>query len=67
VVTVQKVSPPSEETRKKLSEANKGKRFSEETRAKMSVAKKNMSDETRAKMSAAQKERYRDKGQAHPA
>ena len=55
---------PSEETRKKLSEAQKGennpmygKHHSEETRNKMSEAKKGMqhSEETRKKMSEAKK------------
>ena len=57
----------SEETRRKLSDANRGKNhpnygktFSEETRRKMSAFKKNMSDETRAKYSAA------NTGENHP-
>ena len=54
----------SEETRRKKSEArkgrppnNKGKKASEETRRKMSEAHKNISDETRSKMSDANKGR----------
>ena len=57
----------SEETRRKLSDANRGKNhpnygktFSEETRRKMSASKKNMSDETRKKMSEVKK------GEHHP-
>ena len=57
----------SEETRRKLSDANRGKNhpnygktFSEETRRKMSASKKNMSDETRKKMSEVKK------GENHP-
>ena len=47
----------SEETRIKLSEANKGKSLSEETRRKISEAKKgkSLSEETRRKMSEAKK------------
>ena len=45
----------SDETRKKLSEANKGRTYSEETRKKMSEANKNPSKETRKKMSEARK------------
>ena len=47
----------SDETRKKMSEANKGRTFSEETRRKMSESHKNMSEETRRKLSEAQKGR----------
>ena len=43
----------SEETRRKLSEAAKGKKHSEETKKKMSESHKNISDETRKKMSLA--------------
>ncbi len=57
----------SEETRRKLSDANRGKNHpnygkttSLETKAKMSASKKNMSDETRAKYSAA------NTGENHP-
>ena len=57
----------SEETRRKLSDANRGKNHpnygkttSLETKAKMSASKKNMSDETRAKYSAA------NAGENHP-
>jgi len=57
----------SEETRRKLSDANRrknhpnyGKTTSLETKAKMSASKKNMSDETRAKYSAA------NTGENHP-
>ena len=50
----------SEETRKKISEANKGKHLSEETRIKISEAQKGKkrSEETRIKMSAAAKRRW---------
>lgn len=55
----------SDETRNKMSAAhkgwvpwNKGKTLSNEHKAKMSVAAKNISEETRAKMSASQKARY---------
>jgi group I intron endonuclease len=48
---------PSEETRRKLSEANKGKKRSEETRRKISEAAKNPSEETRRKISEANKRR----------
>ena len=51
---------PSEETKMNISVANKGKTHSEESRKKMSEAKKNMSDETRRKMSEA------SKGENHP-
>ena len=47
----------STETRKKLSEAQKGKTASEETRKKMSESLKNPSEETRKKMSKASKGR----------
>jgi hypothetical protein len=57
----------SEETRRKLSDANRGKNHpnygkttSLETKAKISASKKNMSDETRAKYSAA------NTGENHP-
>ena len=57
----------NEETRRKLSDANRGKNHpnygkttSLETKAKMSASKKNMSDETRAKYSAA------NTGENHP-
>lgn len=48
---------PTEETRRKLSEANKGKTRSEETRQKLSEAHtgKTLSEETRQKMSEAKK------------
>ena len=53
---------PSEETRRKLSEANKGKPahnkgvpMSEEQKKKLSESKKNISDETRKKISEAKK------------
>ena len=57
----------SAETRKKISEAGKGRSpwnkglrniYSEETRRKMSEAKKNMSEETRRKISEANYRRY---------
>jgi len=47
----------SEEARRKISEARKGKILSVEHRAKMSESHKNISDETRRKMSEAQKGR----------
>ena len=47
----------SEETRRKMSEAHKGKKPSPETRRKMSEAHKNPSEETRRKMSERQKGR----------
>jgi len=47
----------TEETRAKISEANKGRTHSSETRAKMSAAARNISPETRAKMSEAAKKR----------
>ena len=46
---------PSEETKKKMSLSNKGKKRSEETRKKIAEAKKNMSSETRKKLSEANK------------
>ncbi len=47
----------SEETRKKLSEANKGKKLSEETKKKLSEANKGkkLSEETKKKLSEVQK------------
>ena len=45
----------SDETRKKISEAKKGHKHSEETKAKMSEANKNPTEETRLKMSLAKK------------
>ncbi len=48
---------PSEETRRKLSDAGKGKTASEETRKRMSEASKNPSEETRRKISEASKGR----------
>lgn len=53
---------PSDNTKKKMSEANKGKKLSEETRKKMSDAKKNMSEETKKKMSEARKGKTPNKG-----
>jgi len=50
-----KMKYPSEETRRKMSEASKGKKYSDEAKRKMSEAKKNMSDETKRKMSEAKK------------
>ena len=47
--------PKSEETKRKMSESRKGKKFSDETRRNMSRAKSNMSDETKRKMSEAHK------------
>jgi hypothetical protein len=41
----------SEETRRKMSEARKGTTSSQETKSKISKAKRNMSEETRRKMS----------------
>ena len=60
---------PSEETRKKLSEANKGQSPSKETRKKMSEAHKGMhpSEETRKKLSEAKKGRQAwNKGRPGP-
>ena len=45
----------SDETRRKISEANRRRTHSEETRRKLSEAAKNMSDETRRKMSESHK------------
>lgn len=45
----------SEETRRKLSIANLGKRHSDETKNRISIAKKNQSEETRRKISIANK------------
>ena len=45
----------SDETKKKMSESHKGVKKSEETRRKMSEAKRNVSDETRRRMSEWQK------------
>ena len=45
----------SKEVRNRISEAKIGKRLSEETKHKMSEAKKNMSEETRRKISEAKK------------
>ena len=52
-------APVSEETRAKLSEANRGKHLSGETRAKLSAANRGQhrSEETRAKLSEAAKNR----------
>ena len=47
----------SEETRRKMSEAHKGRKLSEEHRRKLSEAHKNPSEETRRKMSEGQKGR----------
>ena len=41
----------SDETRRRMSEAHKGRNVSEETKIKLSVASKNPSEETRRKMS----------------
>ncbi len=49
----------SEETKRKISEANKGKKRSEETKRKMSLSKQNMSEETKRKMSEANKGKKR--------
>ena len=49
------ISNPSEETRKKISDAQKGKTHTEESRKKMSESKKNISEETRRKMSQSSK------------
>ncbi len=43
----------SEKTKKKISEANKGKKRSEETKKKISKSQQNMSEETKNKMSKA--------------
>jgi hypothetical protein len=45
----------SDETKKRMSEAGKGRIFSEEHMRKLSVAKKNISEETRRKLSEVQK------------
>lgn len=45
----------SEETKNKMSEAHKGKKLSEETRRRLSEARKNMSEETKKKIGAAKK------------
>ena len=45
-----KIGPFSEEHRKKIGEANKGRKLSQETRKKISEALKNPSEETREKM-----------------
>ena len=45
----------TDETRRKISEARKGKHHTAETRCKMSKANRNISDETRRKMSEAHK------------
>lgn len=45
----------SEETKRKIAAGNLGKKMSDETRIKMSVAAKNRSPETRARMGAARK------------
>ena len=55
----------SDEAKKKLREANKGKKLSEETRKKMSEAKKNMSEETRRKIAEAHKGRQPMLGKHH--
>lgn len=47
----------SQSTKLKIGIANKGKFFSEEHKAKLSIARKNISDETRIKMSNSQKGR----------
>ena len=47
------ISNPSEETRRKMSESQKGRTCSEETRIKLSEANKNPSEETRRKKSDA--------------
>lgn len=47
--------PTSDEAKKKISEAKKGFRHSEETKQKMSLAKRQMSDETKQKMSIAKR------------
>lgn len=43
------------ETRRRMSEAHKGKTLTEETKAKIRASKANISDETKAKMSKASK------------
>jgi hypothetical protein len=48
---------PSLETRQKISEANLGRRLSEETKAKITEAARNMSDETKAKIAEANRNR----------
>jgi len=51
-----------EETKKKISEANRERKVSPETRAKIAINSKNRSAETRAKMSAAAKGHKRGLG-----
>ena len=55
------ISNPSEETRKKISDAQKGKTHTEESRKKMSESKKNISEETRRKIGEASKGRNKDR------
>ena len=50
---------PSEETRKRMSEASKGRTHSEETKKRMSEVHKNISEETRRKLSEAHKGKTR--------
>ncbi len=45
----------SEEARRKISEANKSRKCTEETRRKLSAAKSNLTEETRRKLSVARK------------
>ena len=52
-----RLKPISQETKRKLSFSHKGKILSEETRLKMSQAKKKMSDITKEKMSIAKRKR----------
>lgn len=55
-----KCKPLSEETKKKISESQKGKKMSEETRRKMSESQKGkkMSEETRRKLSESHKGKH---------
>lgn len=59
-----KRKPFTEETRRKLSESHKGKTLSDETRIKISEAKKNISEETRRKLSEAAKRRWEQRKNA---
>ena len=57
-----RLGPPSEETKRKISEAHKGKKHSAETLQKMSIAKKGIpghptSEETKLKLSGSAKKR----------
>ena len=53
--TIEQIAKDYEEAMREVAEAQKGKHPSEETRKKLSEAKKNMSEETRKKISEARK------------